>query len=153
MCIRDRCDVVVRARGRRDARYRGRLPVFSAVLLGNGDGAAFGLSLIHILPRPRALGDGDAERYTATVTILGQLRKEVPALTDAWVAQNIEDASTALEFRVAVARGLEAEAAVLNRDAHARLANIELEKRLRGTIPDAFYQASREGLRLSLIHI
>ena len=49
-----------------------------------------------------------------------------------------------------MARGLEAEAAVLNRDAHARLANIELEKRLRGTIPDAFYQASREGLRRSL---
>lgn len=104
----------------------------------------------YAVPRPRALGDGDAERYTATVTILGQLRKEVPALTDAWVAQNIEDASTALEFRVAVARGLEAEAAVLNRDAHARLANIELEKRLRGTIPDAFYQASLEGLRRSL---
>lgn len=102
------------------------------------------------VPRPRALGDGDVECYTATVTVLGQLRKEVPALTDAWVAESIEGASTAAEFRAAVARGLEAEATLFNRDAHARLANIELEKRLQGVIPDAFYQASRDGLRRSL---
>ena len=33
-----------------------------------------------------------------------------------------------------------------NRDTLARLANIELEKRLVGSIPDAFYRAARQGL-------
>lgn len=96
--------------------------------------------------RPRAITDSDVDRYTATVTVLEQLRKNVPALTDGWVDANIDNASSVAEFRVGVAQGLSAEVAHINRDTHARLANIELEKRLQGKIPDAFYQAARNGL-------
>ena len=41
---------------------------------------------------------------------------------------------------------LEAEISHMNRDTHARLANIELAKRLEGKIPDALFWASRDGL-------
>ncbi|MBX9035419.1 trigger factor [Gordonibacter massiliensis (ex Traore et al. 2017)] len=104
----------------------------------------------YAVERPRALSDDDVDRYLATVTVLGQLRKDVPELTDAWVEANISKASSVAEFRAGVAQGLEAEAEHLNRDTRARLANIELEKRLQGAIPDAFYRASREGMRRAL---
>ena len=96
--------------------------------------------------RPRAISDDDVDRYRATVKVLSQQEKTVPLLTDEWVDAHIEKASTVEEFRTGVARGLEAEAALANRDTVARLANIELEKRLVGKIPDAFYQAAQRGL-------
>lgn len=96
--------------------------------------------------RPRSITDGEVDWYTATVTVLEQLRKSVPALTDDWVNANIDNASSVAEFRAGVAQNLSVEVAHINRDTHARLANIELEKRLQGKIPDAFYQAARNGL-------
>lgn len=96
--------------------------------------------------RPRAIVDTDVDRYSTTVTVLAQLSKTVPVLDDAWVSANIEGNATVDDFKNDVRRSLEIEATHMNRDAHARLANIELEKRLVGTIPDAFYQASRNGL-------
>lgn len=96
--------------------------------------------------RPRAIVDTDVDRYSVTVVILGQLEKTIPVLSDAWVSANIEGDATVDDFRSDVRRSLEIEAAHMNCDTHARLANIELEKRLVGTIPDAFYQASRNGL-------
>lgn len=96
--------------------------------------------------RPRAIADDDVDRYQATVTVLSQQRKAVPPLTDEWVAAHVEKASSVQELRAGVARGLEAEVEACNRDTLARLANIELEKRLVGSIPDAFYRAARQGL-------
>lgn len=107
-------------------------------------------SIEYAVRRPRALTDDDVDTYLATVTVLGQLRKEVPELTDEWVDTHIEKAGSVAEFRAGVRQGLEVEVAQVNRDAHARLANIELEKRLQGTIPDAFYAASSEGLKRAL---
>lgn len=100
----------------------------------------------YVVRRPRAISDDDVDRYRATVAVLGQLEKTVPELSDDWVDAHIEAASSVAEFREGVASGLAAEVAHFNRDTHARLANIELEKRLVGTVPDAFYQASRAGL-------
>lgn len=96
--------------------------------------------------RPRAIADDDVDVYTATVTVIEQLRKDVPLLTEDWVGANIGQVSSVDEFRSGVAQGLAVEVAAVNRDTHARLANIALEKRLQGAIPDAFYQASRNGL-------
>ncbi|MEC4272665.1 trigger factor [Adlercreutzia sp. R25] len=96
--------------------------------------------------RPQAITDDDVDRYSATVTVIEQLNKHVPALSDEWVDANVERAATVAEFLEGVRGGLEAEVELVNRDACARLANIELEKRLVGTIPDEFYQASRAGL-------
>ena len=96
--------------------------------------------------RPRAIADDDVDRYQATVSVLSQQRKAVPPLTDEWVAAHVEKASSVDELRASVAAGLEAEVEACNRDTLARLANIELEKRLVGSIPDAFYRAARQGL-------
>lgn len=100
----------------------------------------------YAVARPQAIVEDDVDRYSATVRVLGQLEKELPELTDAWIDENVENASTVEEFYEGVRRGLEAEVELVNRDACARLANIELEKRLVGAIPDEFYQASRAGL-------
>ena len=96
--------------------------------------------------RDRAISDSDVDVYTATVTVVAQLTKRVPLLTDEWVDANIEKASTVEEFRAGVAEMLESEIAHANRDTHARLANIELAKRIEGKIPDELFQASRDGL-------
>ena len=100
----------------------------------------------YAVKRPRAIADDDVDRYSATVTVVSRHRKVVPELTDEWVAGHVEKASSVQELRAGVRSGLEAEAAQANRDTKARLANIEIEKRLVGKIPDEFYQASRRGL-------
>lgn len=96
--------------------------------------------------RPQALAADDVDGYTATVTVVEQLKKAVPKLTDEWVDENVESASSVADLRKGVARGLEVEVAQFNRDTHARLANIELAKRLQGIIPEEFYQVSRTAL-------
>ena len=100
----------------------------------------------YTVKKDRAISDNDVDVYTATVTIVSQLSKCVPVLTDEWVNENIEAASTVAEFRRGVEKMIEAEIVHVNRDTHARLANIELAKRLEGKIPDELFQASRDGL-------
>lgn len=100
----------------------------------------------YTVKKDRAISDNDVDVYTATVTIVSQLSKYVPVLTDEWVNENIEAASTVAEFRRGVEKMIEAEIVHVNRDTHARLANIELSKRLEGKIPDELFQASRDGL-------
>lgn len=100
----------------------------------------------YAVAKDRAISDDDVDVYTATVTVVSQLSKRVPALTDEWVDANIEKASSVKEFRLGVVSMLKAEISHVNRDTHARLANIELAKRLEGKIPDALFWASRDGL-------
>lgn len=96
--------------------------------------------------RPQALSEDDVDRYAATVTVVEQLDKTVPELTDEWVDSSIESASSIVDLRKGIRDGLEVEVARFNRDTHARLANVELAKRLKGTIPEEFYQVSRSAL-------
>ena len=100
--------------------------------------------------RPRAIADTDVDKYFVMITLLSQMSKTTPNLTDEWVSNNVAKASTVERFRADVAESVKAEIAILNRDTRARLANIELEKRLKGKIPDALYQASCDGLMSKL---
>lgn len=103
-------------------------------------------TISYSVKKARAITDDAVDEYTATVTVIEQLKKTTPALTDDWINATMEQVSSVAEFRSAVAEELAAEVEATNRDTHARLANIELEKRLQGNIPDAFYQASHKGL-------
>lgn len=100
----------------------------------------------YTVQRPCALDRNDVDRYTSTVTVVEQLKKTVPELTDEWVDGNVESASSVADLRKGIACGLEAQVARFNRDTHARLANIELAKRLQGAIPEEFYHVSRTAL-------
>ncbi|WP_172135494.1 trigger factor [Adlercreutzia sp. ZJ473] len=102
------------------------------------------------VPRARGISDDDMDEFSATVTVLSQQTKTVPELTDAWVNANVEKAASVDELYAGVRAGMEAEMTILNRDTLARLANIELEKRLVGKIPDEFYKASGAGQRAKL---
>lgn len=94
----------------------------------------------------RAITNNEVDVYTTTVTVLEQLSKQIPELTNEWVEANIEHASTVEEFREGVIRMMNNEIEGVNRDTHARLANIELANRLEGNIPDELFQTSRDGL-------
>lgn len=104
----------------------------------------------YCVPRAHGMSDDDVDEFSATVTVLSQQVKKVPKLTDEWVDANVEKASSVEELFAGVRESMEAEMSILNRDTLARLANIELEKRLTGKIPDEFYQASSAGLRAKL---
>lgn len=86
------------------------------------------------------------DRYQATVSVLSQQRKAVPPLTDEWVAAHVEKASSVDELRAGRGGRARGGGGGVQPGHAGRLANIELEKRLVGSIPDAFYRAARQGL-------
>ena len=82
----------------------------------------------YAVPRPRAITPDDVDRYVSTVTVL---------------APTID---TVAEFFAETRKDVEYDAKLFNRDTLAHLANVEVEKRLVGDIPDEFYQASYRSL-------
>ena len=94
------------------------------------------------LPRPRGISANDVERYISNVKVLAQLRKIEVDLTDEWVAENYDKVSTVQEFLEEARKDVEYDVKKKNRETIAHLANVVLEKRLQGEIPDAFYQSS-----------
>ncbi|WP_102378284.1 hypothetical protein [Raoultibacter timonensis] len=96
----------------------------------------------YAVERPRAIAPDDVDRYVATVTVLSQQRKTTPELTDEWVRETFPPVESVASFLEELRRDMEFDARALNKDTKARLANIELEKRLQGEIHDDFYRAS-----------
>ena len=94
------------------------------------------------MPRPRGISKSDVDRYISNVKVLAQLKKNEVELTDEWVAENYDQISTAEEFLEEARKGVEYEVKKKNRETIAHLANVVIEKRLQGDIPDAFYQSS-----------
>lgn len=100
----------------------------------------------YAVERPRAISPDDVDRYISTVTVVGQLRKVEVELTDAWVRAHYPTLSSVEEFFAETRKDVAYDAKLFNRDTVAHLANLELEKRLVGDIPDEFYQASYKSL-------
>lgn len=100
----------------------------------------------YAVERPRAISPDDVDRYISTVTVVGQLRKVEVELTDAWVRAHYPTLSSVEEFFAETRKDVAYDAKLFNRDTVAHLANLELEKRLAGDIPDEFYQASYKSL-------
>lgn len=100
----------------------------------------------YAVPRPRAITPDDVDRYVSTVTVLAQQRKVEVELTDAWVHAHYPTIDTVAEFFAETRKDVEYDAKLFNRDTLAHLANVEVEKRLVGDIPDEFYQASYRSL-------
>ena len=98
------------------------------------------------VPRPRAISKDDVDRYLSTVTVLGQQRKVEVELTDDWVRAHYPSVADVAGFFEETRKDVAFDIDALNRDTVAHLANVELEKRLVGDIPDAFYQASYQNL-------
>lgn len=96
--------------------------------------------------RDRAISQDDVEKYTSVVTVLSQLKKNEIELTDDWVRAHYPSVANVKDFFEEVRKDAEYDALVYNRDTLAHLANNELEKRMQGDIPDAFYQASYKSL-------
>lgn len=100
----------------------------------------------YAVERPRAISPDDVDRYLSTVTVRAQQRKVEVELTDEWVRAHYPTLSTVEEFFAETRADVAWDAKLLNRDTLAHLANVELEKRLVGDIPDEFYQASYKSL-------
>lgn len=100
----------------------------------------------YAVERPRAISPDDVDHYISTVTVVGQLRKVEVELTDAWVRAHYPTLSSVEEFFAETRKDVAYDAKLFNRDTVAHLANLELEKRLVGDIPDEFYQASYKSL-------
>ncbi len=96
--------------------------------------------------RDRAISQDDVEKYTSVVTVLSQLKKNEIELTDDWVRAHYPSVVNVKEFFEEVRKDAEYDALVYNRDTLSHLSNNELEKRMQGDIPDAFYQASYKSL-------
>ncbi|MDR2106897.1 MAG: trigger factor [Coriobacteriales bacterium] len=98
-------------------------------------------------PAPGAEGDEKkATTLTFTVTLLEIQKRVVPAITDAWVKENMPGVQTVLELREEVRRqGLahrERELAGMK----SFLTASELAKRFKGTIPDELYEMTRDDI-------
>ena len=92
--------------------------------------------------RDRAISDDDFDHYLATITVNAQKRKIPFELSDEWVKAHYPTLSTCDEFLAKFREETEQDVAAYNEDCVAHLANVEIEKRLIGTIPDEYYQAS-----------
>ncbi len=92
--------------------------------------------------RDRGISDDDKDSYIAEVTIMIQQKKIEVDLTDEWVAEHYPNVGTVDAFFDEARKDLENEARAENQDTIAHLANVEIEKRLQGAIPDAFYSAA-----------
>jgi trigger factor len=90
--------------------------------------------------------------FTFTVTVLEQQQRVIPAITDSWVANNVPGVSTVPELREEIRKqGLahrERELATMK----AILTALEFAKRLKGSIPDEFYELTREEIMRNLQH-
>ncbi len=98
------------------------------------------------VPRPRGISEEDVDRYISTVTMIAQQRKIEVELTDEWVRAHYPSVENVEAFFEEARKDVAFDIDNLNRDRVAHLANVELEKRLLGSIPDEFYQASYRNL-------
>jgi trigger factor len=91
-----------------------------------------------------------AEALVLTVTVLEQRKRVIPAITDAWVVENIPGVSTVPELREEIRRqGLvhrERELTIMK----SVLAIAEFAKRFKGSIPDELYELTRDGIAQNL---
>lgn len=92
--------------------------------------------------RDRAISDNDVDKYVAVVEVRKQLREVRQEITDEWVAANFPPLTSADEFRNRFREKVTHEAEEANLDALGRQANIALESRLVGAIPDKLYELS-----------
>ena len=93
-----------------------------------------------------ASGDAPAERYKADVTLHQVQKRVVPALDDAWVAENLPQFETLEGFRRAIAQDLEGQKARVEQQDRVYRVRAALEARLQGTVPDEMYQQAKESL-------
>lgn len=89
--------------------------------------------------------------YSSRITIHELLMKEVPAIDDEWVSSSFEGIATVDELRSAIQAQLQSSYDAENQSLIAKKANEELSKRLRGTIPDEYYEAARDNYRNKLV--
>ncbi len=93
-----------------------------------------------------ASGDAPVERYKADVTLRQVQRRLVPAIDDAWVAENLPQFETLEGFRRSIAADLEAQSARVERQDRVRQVRSALAARLEGSVPDEMYQQAKESL-------
>jgi trigger factor len=98
------------------------------------------------MPRPRALTRNEVDLYASMVTVLSRQAKIRVDLCDEWVQANYPQVSSVEEFYEEIRKDIEYDVYTFNKDVKAHLVNVEIEKRLQGTIPDEFYQASSKRL-------
>lgn len=79
-----------------------------------------------------ASGDAPVERYKADVTLRQVQRRLVPAIDDAWVAENLPQFETLEGFRRSIAADLEAQSARVERQDRVRQVRSALAARLEG---------------------
>jgi len=92
----------------------------------------------------------DEDKLTVTVTINENLKRIVPAITDAWVKKNMPIAATVPELREKIRAEGTAQREQERQSMLAFLAASEFSKRFDGKIPDEFYEFTRDDLMATL---
>jgi trigger factor len=91
-----------------------------------------------------------ADAFSFTVTVLEQRKRVIPAITDAWVAENIPDISTVPELREEIRKQGFAHREQELTFMKSFLAATEFAKRFKGSIPDEIYELTRNEIAQSL---
>ncbi|MDR1421284.1 MAG: hypothetical protein LBI64_00265 [Coriobacteriales bacterium] len=94
--------------------------------------------------------DGESETLTFTVTLLEIQKRVIPAITDAWVAENIPGQETVPQLREAIRQQGLAAREQQQMNMRANLVASEFAKRFKGSIPDEFYEFTRDELMQNL---
>lgn len=82
------------------------------------------------------------EHYSSTVTLKRLLKDVVPAITDAWVKENVPDCNTTQELESKIERTVYAQKEIEYNKQKNRLVANELAKRFDEKISDAVYEAA-----------
>jgi trigger factor len=97
------------------------------------------------------LDDPDkTETFTFTVTILEMQKRVIPAITDTWVEKNIPGVSTVPELREEIRKQGLAHREQELMGMKTFLAASEFAKRFKGSIPDEFYELTRDSIMQNL---
>jgi trigger factor len=90
--------------------------------------------------------EGKAETFTFEVTILEAQKRVIPAITDAWVEKNVPMAKTVPDLREQIRQSGISQREQERSNMQNFLAASELAKRFKGSIPDEYYEMTRDDI-------
>ena len=94
---------------------------------------------------------GELDHYTADVRLWEVQEKEIPVITDEWVAENLPQFGSMEGFRAYIRQDLESQKSRVEQQDMVCKVRSALEKRLVGSIPDEMYEEAKESLLTSTV--